>query len=97
MEQGEAIKSTTFFITKAVTEITGGVVMIDMFDKDFNRMYFHKTVQGEFIFDAYYLHDRVKGNTEKNIKNIYEVIDLLEEHGVKLIYTAERENGFKAE
>ena len=91
MQQGEAIKETTFIIAKAKVDCTSGVVMADLFDRHENRLYFHKTKDGEFIFDVYYLKDRVKGYTTETPTNIFQIISLLEEHGVSIAYTAENE------
>lgn len=91
MQQGEAIKETTFIIAKAKVDCIDGVVMADLFDRHENRLYFHKTKDGEFMFDVYYLKDRVKGKTNETPRNIFQIINLLEEHGVSITYTAENE------
>lgn len=91
MEKGEAIKSTTFIVAQASVDCHKNVVMADMLDRSHNRLYFHKTTDGEFIFDAYYLNDRLKGETQAELRNIFDVLALLKEHGVSIIYSAENE------
>ena len=91
MAQGDIIRSKTFIATKASVDCHKGVVMADMLDRQSNRLHFHKRVDGEFVFDAFYLKDRVKGNTDAELKNIIDVIKLLKQHGVTIIYSAENE------
>ena len=91
MAQGDIIRSKTFIVAKASVDCHKDVVMADMFDRQSNRLHFHKTADGEFVFDAFYLRDRVKGNTDAELKNIIDVTKLLKQHGVTIIYSAENE------
>lgn len=91
MAQGDIVRSKTFIAAKASVDCHKDVVMADMFDRHSNRLHFHKRADGEFVFDAFYLKDRVKGNTDAEIKNIIDITKLLKQHGVTVIYSAENE------
>lgn len=91
MAQGDTIRNTLFIVAKASVDCHKDVVMADMFDRQSNRLHFHKTADGEFVFDAFYLKDRVKGNTDAELRNIIDITKLLKQHGVTIIYSAENE------
>lgn len=91
MAQGDIIRNTLFVVAKASVDCHKDVVMADMFDRHNNRLHFHKTADGEFVFDAFYLKDRVKGNTDAELRNIIDITKLLKQHGVTVIYSAENE------
>lgn len=93
MEQEMTLKKTVFKVGKAKVDHYNGVLMVDMFDHDYNRLGFHRAKDGSFAFDAFYLHERLLGEIDPSveIRTVHGVIDFLKTQGVSMVYTGELE------
>lgn len=95
-ESGQFIlKKKLFKVGKASVDNYKGTVMVDMLDKDYNRLYVHIQTDGEIMLEVFYLKDRLYGHTDtptKEIRNIFDVAKQVKDNlGVDIVYTAELE------
>ena len=88
-------KKKLFKVSKAVVDNFKGTVMVDLYDKDYNRLYIHIHKNGEMMLEVFYLKDRLMGFTSTpttEIKTIFDVIKEVKNNmGIEIVYTAEKE------
>lgn len=66
-----------------------GVVMVDLFDKDYNRFYFHVQPSGECIFESMSPRQHTKFHTDvqsTEVKSLVEIQNILKDEGIQIVF-----------
>lgn len=69
-----------------------GTIMVDFFDKDYNRYYFHLTKNGLGLFETFNPRRHLRFNTKfrpDDVRSVYHVADVLKEQGIQIVITNE--------
>lgn len=69
-----------------------GVVMVDLFDKDYNRHYFHIQPSGECIFEVMSPRQHTKFHTDipsKSVKSLSDIQRILKDEGIQIVFVHE--------
>lgn len=89
----EPDKNKVYKFAKFKFENYKGTLMVDFFDSDFNRYYFHLLGDGKGLFMTFNPKRRMDfaiGRIDtKKIKSINQVVDILKEQGITVVLTNE--------
>ena len=88
----EPDKNKVYKFAKHKFENYRGTIMVDFFDKEYNRYYFHLLENGKGIFEVFKPRRHLAFKTDadtKKIKTTQQVIDILAEQGITVVLTNE--------
>ena len=83
METGDMIREQDYKIRRCKRDEVRNIIMFDMMDEDFKRLYFHYE-KGYFIFEDFRLRDRVTGYSDMIPKEFSDVQKILRINKVKV-------------
>lgn len=86
------MSNDTIKIAKAQITRHKKIMMVDMFDEGFNRVYFHLSHDGKYLFSVFAKKIHRYGKTDKKIETIEDVMNFLNEEGLASISITQKEN-----